>query len=74
MQVLADWIRDYLEVCTYEKNLSPNTLRAYQIDLNQFEALIGDHSIDLEMLNKYVKHLNCKGKFKYYANFTFNYI
>ena len=22
----------------------------------------------------YVKHLNCKGTFKYYANFTFNYI
>lgn len=22
----------------------------------------------------YVKHLNCKGKFKYYANFTLNYI
>ena len=60
MQVLADWIHDYIEVCTYEKNLSPNTVRAYQIDLNQFEAFIGDHSIDLEMLNKYVKHLNCR--------------
>ena len=58
MQVLADWIHDYIEVCTYEKNLSPNTVRAYQIDLKQFEAFIVDRTIDLEMLNQYVKHLN----------------
>ena len=58
MQVLAGWISDYIEVCTYEKNLSPNTVKAYQIDLKQFEAFAGKRSIDLEMLNKYVKYLN----------------
>lgn len=58
MQVLSDWIHDYIEVCIYEKNLSSNTVRTYQIDLRQFEAFIGDCSIDLEMLNQYVKFLN----------------
>lgn len=58
MQNLSNWIHDYIEVCTYEKNLSPNTVRAYQIDLKQFEAFIGNHAIDLEILNQYVKYLN----------------
>ena len=60
MQNLSNWIHDYIEVCTYEKNLLPNTVRAYQIDLKQFEAFIGDRTIDLEMLNQYVKHLNSR--------------
>ncbi|MBO6300990.1 MAG: tyrosine-type recombinase/integrase [Ruminiclostridium sp.] len=60
MQNLSDWIRDYIEVCTCEKNLSLNTVRAYQIDLKQFEAFTGAHTIDLELLNQYVKYLNSR--------------
>ena len=60
MKVLSDWIHDYIDVCTCEKNLSPNTVRAYQIDLKQFEAFIGDRTIDLEVLNQYVKYLNSR--------------
>ena len=36
MQTLSQSIKQYLEMCKYERNLSPDTLKAYQIDLQQF--------------------------------------
>lgn len=60
MQILANWIHDYIDTCTCEKNLSPNTVRAYQIDLKQFETFATDRLIDLELLNQYIKYLNSR--------------
>ena len=60
MQTQANLIRDYIEDCSYEKNLSPHTVRAYLIDLKQFYAFAADRSIDSELLNQYVKHLNSR--------------
>ena len=36
MQTLSSLIADYLEVGKYEKQLSPDTIKAYRIDLRQF--------------------------------------
>ena len=55
---LSSLIAAYLEECEYEKNLSLNTVKAYRIDLNQFLFFAGDHSVDLDLLNRYIKHLN----------------
>lgn len=37
MNNLNDLIREYLEYCTYRKRLDPKTLKAYRIDLGQYE-------------------------------------
>lgn len=58
MQTLSTQITDYLEMCQYEKKLSPDTIKAYRIDLNQFLAFADDSPVDLNMLNRYIKHLN----------------
>lgn len=58
MQNLSSWIDAYLEVCEYEKNLSPDTVKAYRIDLKQFLIFTDENSVDLELLNRYIKHLN----------------
>ena len=36
MQVLSSLIANYLETGQYEKQLSPDTIKAYRIDLQQF--------------------------------------
>ena len=48
----------YLELCQYEKNLSPDTLKAYRIDLRQFARFCGDRQQDKALISNYVKHLN----------------
>ena len=58
MQNFSMQIANYLENCEYEKKLSPNTVKAYRIDLKQFEIFAKGRSIDLELLNQYTKHLN----------------
>jgi len=46
---------DYLKVCTNNKNLSKHTLKAYQIDFEQFQKCIG-LKIDISSIDK--KHIN----------------
>ena len=36
MQLLSSQIASYLETDQYEKQLSPDTIKAYRIDLQQF--------------------------------------
>jgi integrase/recombinase XerC len=44
---LKDWIRDFLDFGINEKNWSPETLRAYSLDLEQFAAhLLAEFSIE----------------------------
>lgn len=58
MQTLSFLIADYLEVGEYEKKLSPDTIKAYRIDLRQFLEFVGDTWPDKDMLNQYIKHIN----------------
>lgn len=58
MSVLTDQISNYLLACELEKKLSPDTVKAYRIDLAQFAAIAQDSSVDKAMLSRYVAHLN----------------
>lgn len=58
MQALSSLVAGYLETNEYEKQLSPDTIKAYRIDLRQFLDFTGDKWADKDMLNQYIKHLN----------------
>jgi len=58
MQTLSSLIAGYLEIAEYEKQLSPDTINAYRIDLRQFLDFTGGEWADKDMLNQYIKHLN----------------
>ena len=58
MQTLSSLIADYLEVGEYEKQLSPDTIKAYRIDLRQFLEFTGGVWPDKGVLNQYIKHIN----------------
>lgn len=49
MQILSALIADYLDTGEYEKQLSPDTIKAYRIDREW---------ADRNMLNQYIKYLN----------------
>ena len=48
----------YLNLITYEKKLSPHTIKAYKIDLQQFYTFTAGRKIDRELLKEYIIHLN----------------
>lgn len=58
MQTLSSQIANYLEVCEYEKKLSPDTVKAYRIDLRQFSEFTKGIWASKDMLEQYIKHLN----------------
>lgn len=58
MSVLTDQISNYLLACEMEKKLSPDTVKAYRIDLAQFSALAQDSPVDKALLSRYAAHLN----------------
>lgn len=58
MKELENQVLRYIECCEFEKKLSPDTVKAYCIDLRQFVAFTGDRNVDRELLGAYVKHLN----------------
>lgn len=58
MQALSSLIADYLETGQYEKQLSPDTIKAYRIDLHQFSDFTKGVWADKDMLEQYIKHLN----------------
>ena len=58
MQTLSSLIAGYLETDEYEKQLSPDTIKAYRIDLRQFLDFTGGEWADKDVLNQYIKHLN----------------
>ncbi len=58
MRTLSSLIADYLETDKYEKQLSPDTIKAYRIDLRQFLDFTGGIWADKDMLNQYIKYLN----------------
>lgn len=58
MQTLSSLIADYLEVGEYEKQLSPDTIKAYRIDLRQFLEYTRGIWPNKNVLNQYIKHIN----------------
>lgn len=58
MKSLPESIADYLETGKYERKLSPDTLKAYQIDLRQFSEFVNGTWPDRGLLSNYIKHLN----------------
>ena len=58
MRTLSSQITDYLEIGEYEKQLSPDTIKAYRIDLRQFVNFTDGAWADKDMLNQYIKYLN----------------
>lgn len=58
MRTLSSQIADYLEAGEYEKQLSPDTIKAYRIDLRQFVDFTEDTWADKDTLNQYIKYLN----------------
>lgn len=54
----------YLEFCTYRKRLSPNTLKAYRIDLRQFLGYVGKEAFLRTKIEDYITELHKKYKQK----------
>lgn len=58
MSNLESLIARYMDICECEKKLSPDTLKAYRIDLTQFQLFAGETELTKDLLSLYVKHLN----------------
>ena len=52
---LPELITWYLEMSKHEKRLSPHTIKAYQIDLNQFLCFVSNRKVNKELLSQYIK-------------------
>lgn len=67
MNQLKTHIKNYLEYCQYQKRLDQKTLKAYRIDLNQFESAISESDVILitsDIIENYIisLHQNYKPK------------
>ena len=58
MKTLEKSIAGYLAACEYERKLSPDTLKAYRIDLRQFSEFVYGIWPDRDQLCEYIKYLN----------------
>lgn len=58
--LIIEAIEQFKFHCKYEKNLDPNTLRAYNIDITQFSSELSNYkltNIDKNHLKKYIENL-----------------
>lgn len=58
MKSLSTLISEYLHACEFERKLSPDTLKAYKIDLEQFAHMAGELPTDKQQLLDYIQYLN----------------
>lgn len=58
MKSLSTLISEYLHACEFERKLSPDTLKAYKIDLEQFAQMTGELTADKQQLLDYIQYLN----------------
>lgn len=59
MSTINAQIKQYLYTCEFEKKLSADTLKAYRIDLQQFEEFVkSSDTVDKMLLSRYAVHLN----------------
>ena len=56
----SNYVERYIDNCAHIKKLSPDTVKAYRIDLAQYAAFVGTSIADEQMLCKFIKHLNKK--------------
>jgi len=49
---LKDSIKGFISHCQYEKNLSPKTINAYSIDLEQFQSYINEQKENPDISSK----------------------
>ena len=65
-QHISTHVSHYIDHCRFQKGLSPQTLKAYQIDLNQFIAFvpISDNGYTKENVQAYIAYLHSKYKVK----------
>lgn len=71
MVQLRKAIKDFLSYCRFEKNLSPHTLKAYQLDLIHFVNFVSPpgkeltiEEIDKKILRQYLQQLLAQKKIK----------
>lgn len=60
MNTLNDYITEYMEYCKYRKHLDAKTLKAYQIDLNQYNNFSSDlsESLSKDTLDQFITNLH----------------
>ena len=58
METQRSLIEQYLDAAACEKKLSPDTIKAYRIDLKQFATFADDAMANKEVLSQYIKYLN----------------
>lgn len=65
-QHISTHVSHYIDHCRFQKGLSPQTLKAYQIDLNQFIAFVpvSDNGYTKENVQAYIAYLHSKYKVK----------
>lgn len=66
MTTLKIYIQNYLEYCRCRKHLDSKTLKAYQIDLNQYENFCSEipKCMTKELIDDYITHLHKNYKTK----------
>lgn len=58
MQSLISLIKNYIEAAELIRKLSPNTVKAYRIDLKQFAAFTQNTLANGDTIKRYIMHLN----------------
>lgn len=60
MNILNDWITEYIEYCESRKRLDSKTLKAYWIDLSQYELFCSNHAdgTSKATVDKYITKLH----------------
>ena len=61
---LQDRAKEYLEYCTYRKELDAKTVKAYRIDLTQFFSYVQSTEPEKETIEQYITELHKKYKQK----------
>ena len=66
MNTLSSYITEYIEYCEYRKRLDPKTLKAYMIDLKQYEIFCAHLSdfFDKSVVDRFITALHKKYKSK----------
>ena len=64
MNTLSNYITEYIEYCEYRKRLDPKTLKAYRIDLKQYEDFCAELSdfFDKKVVDHFITSLHKKYK------------
>ncbi len=59
-QTVNEQISAYLHICRYQRKLDEKTIKAYRIDLTQFEIflLAGQHELSKDSISAYVMEMN----------------